>query len=242
MLGSQCIDQGDPGSPADPDGSRRDLGALPTYKTSPQILVTRPQPDEQDVSHQSAVEAVFNMPMDPATIIGDHVIVSGEGGDRGGNLAYDPLTRTVTFTPEEPFQSGETVSVLLTSGISSLWEQALEADYGWSFRIATGTDVVVTDPAGLPDRFALQQNYPNPFNAETTIRFSIERSGPVTLGVYNMLGQQVKTMFQGHLQAGGHRVSWDGSDRFGRPLASGVYFCRLEAEGRSEIRRMVLLK
>jgi len=218
------------------------MGALPTYKTAPQILLTRPASGEQDVSHQTAIAAVFDMPMNADSFTGDHVIVSGEGGDRGGSISYDPLTRTVTFTPDTPFQSGETVSVMLTGGISSLWDQVLETGYGWSFQITSSTDVVVTDADVLPHRFALQQNYPNPFNAETIIRFTIARSGPVRLTVYNLLGQQVDMLHQGQLDAGRHQISWNGTDRFDRPLASGVYFCRLEADDRSEIRRMVLLR
>ncbi len=218
------------------------MGALPTYKTPPEVILIRPQPAQQDVPRQTAIQATFNMPMDPGTFTSDHVIVSGQGGDRGGTIDYDPLTHTVSFSPDEPFQSGETVSVQLTSSLSSLWDQTLAADYGWTFQINTSSDVVVTDPIGLPDRFALQQNYPNPFNAWTTIRFSFETSGPVTLGVYNMLGQLVETLYRGELPAGQHQISWNGTDRSGRPLASGVYFCRLEADSRSEIRRMVLLK
>jgi hypothetical protein len=218
------------------------MGALPTYKTAPMVLVTRPQTGEQEVPRQAAIEATFDMPMDADTFTGDHLIVSGEGGSRGGSIAYDPLTRTVIFTPEEAFQPGETVSVTLTGGIASLWDQALEADYGWSFQITTSTDVAVTETDGLPGRFELEQNYPNPFNAETTIRFTLDRSGPASLAVYNMLGQRVKVLHQGELAAGRHQVSWNGTDRRGRALASGVYFCRLQAGGRSEVSRMVLLR
>jgi len=218
------------------------MGALPTYKTAPQILVTLPAAGEQDVPRQTAIEAAFNMPMDAESFTGDRVIVSGEGGDRGGSIAYDPLTRTLTFTPDTPFEPGETVSVLLTSGISSLWDQTLETDYGWSFQVTTGTDVADVDPDGLPDRFGLQQNYPNPFNAQTTIRFHIDQAGPVNLAVYNLLGHQVETLYRGKLDVGQHQVTWKGTDRHGRTLASGVYFCRLETGGRSEVRRMVLLR
>lgn len=218
------------------------MGALPTYKTAPRVLLTRPQSGEQNVSRETVIEAGFDMPMDADTFTGDDVIVSGEGGDRGGSIVYDPRTRTITFTPDEPFQPGETVSVLLTGSILSLWDQALEADYGWSFQVTTSTDVAVTDPDGLPGRFDLQQNYPNPFNAGTTIRFRLDRSGPASLAVYNLLGQRVEVLYQGELAAGQHQVTWDGADRRGRVLASGVYFCRLEAGGRSETRRMVLLR
>jgi C1A family cysteine protease len=94
----------------------------------------------------------------------------------------------------------------------------------------------------LPLRYALSQNYPNPFNAETQIRFSLPEKGPVTLEIFNILGQKVLTLAQGSYQAGLHQMAWDGSDGHGAPLASGIYFCRLRAGQFSETRRMVLLR
>jgi hypothetical protein len=218
------------------------MGALPTFKTAPQIILTHPNGSAQEVPQETVISATFDIPMDPATIDGDNFQVSGQGGDRNGTLSYDPLSKTATFAPDQPFDSGETVQVQLISGITSLWGQALTADYGWSFQITTGTEVIVTDPDGLPGRFALHQNFPNPFNAGTTIRFSIGRPGLVTLGVYNILGQLIKTLYLGELPAGNQQISWNSTDRFDQPLASGVYFCRLEANGQSKIMRMVLLK
>ena len=89
----------------------------------------------------------------------------------------------------------------------------------------------------LPQKFALQQNFPNPFNPQTTIRFTIAQSGPVKLTVFNVLGQKVKTLIDAPMQAGAHQVTFDG-----RNLASGIYWYRLQANGRVKVRKMVLLK
>lgn len=101
-----------------------------------------------------------------------------------------------------------------------------------------------TEPAPLPNEFALLQNYPNPFNPSTTIAFNNPESRPVkaTVGVYNILGQLVRQVFDGLAQPGLTRVVWDGRDEQGREAASGVYFYRLKTEQSSLARKMVLLK
>lgn len=242
QLGSLCIDKGNPDGQADPDGSRKDMGALPTYKTAPLITMTCPISSAQEVPRQTAVSAIFDMPMDPATITGDNFLISGQGGGRSGSISYDPLTHTATFTPDQPFDPGETVQAQMVNGISNLWGVAMAADYGWSFEITTSTGVETPQPGALPAQFALLQNYPNPFNAETQIRLSIPSSGQVDLRIYNMLGQLVKTLVDADLPAGDHQAVWNGTDDQGRALASGMYFYRLQAGGMSEVRRMVLLR
>ncbi len=242
MLGSKCIDTGHPGSDPDPDGSRKDMGALPTYKTAPQIAQINPAASAQEVPRETVVQAVFDRPMDPITINGDNFLVTGQGGGRNGTITYDPLAKTATFTPDEPFDPGEAVQVRLTDSIASLWGLTMPEDHVWTFEIVTGTGVVTPDPHGTPGRFGLQQNYPNPFNAGTQIRFGLAAPGHVGLRVYNMLGQLVKTLVDEDLPAGEHQVLWGGVDEQGRPLASGVYFYRLEAGGQGDVRRMVFTR
>ena len=94
----------------------------------------------------------------------------------------------------------------------------------------------------LPLRFSLAQNFPNPFNPSTQIRFQLEHPATVELAVYNVLGQKIKTLVSGGLPGGEHSVSWDGRDKRGLALSSGVYFYRLRADGRVLTRRMVLTK
>jgi hypothetical protein len=89
-----------------------------------------------------------------------------------------------------------------------------------------------------PVVFALMQNYPNPFNPTTEIKFSVEYTGRATVRLYNILGAEVATLFDGLAEAGQYyRVRLDGSR-----LASGVYFYRLESQGKSDLKKMVLLK
>jgi len=88
-----------------------------------------------------------------------------------------------------------------------------------------------------PDAYRLGQNYPNPFNVTTSIDFALPHFTSVRLSVFNLLGQEVASLFEGVLAAGEHRIVWDAS----RP-ASGVYFYKLEAGDFAQVRKMVLLR
>jgi len=94
----------------------------------------------------------------------------------------------------------------------------------------------------LPEYFALNQNHPNPFNPNTTIGFSLTRNARVKLEVYNILGQKIKTLLDGELNAGDHEVEWDGRGENGITMPTGVYFYRIETGDKATARKMLLLK
>jgi len=104
---------------------------------------------------------------------------------------------------------------------------------------------VVADPTGTRTNVlvnSLDQNYPNPFNPTTTIKFSIKERAHVSLKVYNVAGQLVKTLKNDELKPDKYTVRWNGLDNNGRPVASGVYFYKLVTKNFSKTRKMVLLK
>ncbi len=94
----------------------------------------------------------------------------------------------------------------------------------------------------LPTTFALNQNYPNPFNPTTQISFALPEASDVRIDVYNVLGQQVRTLVNSRLAAGMHEVTWDGRSEGGSSVSSGVYFYRLAAGDFSETRKMLMVK
>ncbi len=85
----------------------------------------------------------------------------------------------------------------------------------------------------IPTNYALRQNYPNPFNPETMIVFDLPEEAKVTLEVYNLMGQSVKTLVNDKKVAGRYQIMWDGSDEKGVAVASGVYFYQIKAVGKS---------
>jgi hypothetical protein len=90
--------------------------------------------------------------------------------------------------------------------------------------------------------FKLAQNFPNPFNPSTRIPFELTRGGRVGLSVFDVAGRRVRAVLERVLPAGLHEIEWDGRDDAGRPVASGVYFYRMQSGPQTETRRMVLLK
>ncbi len=97
-------------------------------------------------------------------------------------------------------------------------------------------------PEKLPTNYILQQNYPNPFNPKTTIRFEIPKSQSVTLQIYNILGEAVVKLVGERLAAGNYQYHWDGRDRWGKALSSGIYIYRLQAGKFVQQRKMVLMR
>ncbi|MFH1568659.1 MAG: FlgD immunoglobulin-like domain containing protein [Gemmatimonadota bacterium] len=102
--------------------------------------------------------------------------------------------------------------------------------------------VVEADPGATPLRFALEQSYPNPFNGETVIDFAVTVDSPVDLGVYDLLGQRVRTLAHGWRPAGWHAAAWDGRDDAGQVVATGVYLYRLEAREGITTRKLLRLR
>jgi hypothetical protein len=100
------------------------------------------------------------------------------------------------------------------------------------------------EKVSLPTRFALHQNHPNPFNPSTSIRYTVGTDHPVkvSLRIYNITGQLVKTLVDEEKSPGEHQEIWTGKNEEGHDVASGVYFYRLEVPEYSKSRRMVLLK
>jgi hypothetical protein len=101
---------------------------------------------------------------------------------------------------------------------------------------------VVENPDVIPEGYALRQNYPNPFNPSTEIAFEIPYDQRVTLTVYNLLGQPIRTLISDVRSAGVHTVTWDGKDDKGFNMASGVYIYRLETKDVNLAGRAVLIK
>lgn len=109
--------------------------------------------------------------------------------------------------------------------------------------------VLLTDPTtdsdpGTPGiKTGLHGTYPNPFNPATSIVFSIEKDGPVTVAVYDIAGRRIKTLIDGKMtEAGRHTISWDGLDNNGRRVSSGVYFCRFLSGETASSTKMILLR
>ena len=121
------------------------------------------------------------------------------------------------------------------------------------FKLAYELKFVAGDPAyvesmlleilsQIPSEFALGQNYPNPFNPITRLDYLLPRRSDVSIRVYNMLGQEIITLLRQEQPYGKYSVSWNGLDKSGKQVASGVYFTELRAGSIRKTRKMLLLK
>jgi hypothetical protein len=93
-----------------------------------------------------------------------------------------------------------------------------------------------------PVAFNLSRNYPNPFNPSTDIDFALPSAQHVTLDVYNVLGQHVRTLINGDLEAGEYSSIWNGRDESGASAPSGIYFYKLTAGSFTDTRKMLMIK
>jgi hypothetical protein len=103
--------------------------------------------------------------------------------------------------------------------------------------------------AEIPREYQLFQNYPNPFNPTTTIRYGLNQVSDVKLKIYNLLGQEIRTLISAPQEAGHHSIMWDGRDNNGIPVASGIYIYQLTANPVNAVgqrfmstRKMILMK
>jgi subtilisin-like proprotein convertase family protein len=114
----------------------------------------------------------------------------------------------------------------------------------WGLRIGfppstAGQGVIVSD---IPAKHFLARNRPNPFGQLTHLRFGLPRDGRVEVAVYDVTGRRVTVLASGQYPAGIHTAQWDGTDSAGRPVASGIYFCRFRADDFTATRSLVLMK
>lgn len=135
---------------------------------------------------------------------------------------------------------------LVGATAATTWTDATPEPWTWSYKLtcvdhagnespaAAPSQVSGAGDATVPAAFALSGPAPNPFNAGTTVRWEVPAGGAnVELAIFDARGCRVRTLVEGVLPAGRHSLRWDGRDEAGRALATGTYFCRLAADGRT---------
>lgn len=159
----------------------------------------------------------------PGQIAVGSMKVDGQGADGAGDLVE--FTFRTQGPPEATdFQILDGVLVDLAGSIDAI------------------NNIEIGNLKALPSDYSLEQNLPNPFNPSTTIKYQLPASGEVSLVIYNLLGQQVRTLLKETVDAGFHSIVWDGKNELGTQVASGVYIYRLQAGDFSTAKRMMLLK
>jgi len=168
-----------------------------------------------------------------------------------GTSAAGPHVAAAAALVQQAFPQAtmEDVAFLLSShAATDAFTGAVYNDtWGWGKlrilgAIGVATDVEDMAAGATPPRLLLGQNYPNPFNPSTWIPFHLPADGVVSVRIYNVRGELVKTVAERRMARGAHSVRWNGEDAKGRAVASGVYFCALAFGGRTETRTLVLMR
>ncbi len=190
---------------------------------------------------QSWVDISNNLPRDP-----DYFIPSGVAiNPLNPQILYVNSARYGIFVSHDGGRSWEDFNEGLRTGYSHAVTAIAPSDTNRIF-LATSSQSVWTItkiPTSVdnddvsPREYSILSNYPNPFNSITVIQYSLLESEPVILSIYNILGQQVATIFEGLQQAGEHTPTWDAS-----AFPSGVYFARMKTLKSSQSLKMILLK
>ena len=94
----------------------------------------------------------------------------------------------------------------------------------------------------LPKEFALHNNYPNPFNPNTTIRFDLPKASDVSIIIYNVLGQKIRTLDKSQMNPGYHSMNWNATNDYGVQVSAGMYFYQLRTSEFVKTKKMILLK
>ena len=140
----------------------------------------------------------------------------------------------------------ETVQVVVTDhdgnekvyDLEALQQLGLHQQMAVVNNITTSTDNEILDP----EVFTLHQNYPNPFNPETNISYDLPEDGLVSVNVYDMKGTLVKTLVNDVQSCGYRTLKWNGTNDKGQKVSAGLYLYRIEAEGFTDTKKMVLIK
>ncbi len=152
-------------------------------------------------------------------------------GYNDGNLPWLPTFEGLNFQP------GQEQYAHAYDSTASLY-----AVVEYAILISSKPSSVAEEETSIPGYFELLPNFPNPFNHQTVIRYTLSQPAEVSLVIYNILGQKVRTLVKEEKQNGTKSVAWNGKNDRGKEVSSGIYFYRLKAGEYSQTKRMVMLK
>ena len=174
-------------------------------------------------------------------------------GDDHGSVYMDdfymhlPLTTTGLFVTH-----GTLADAAVENGVTNLtWTWDVWSSDGFEYTPSSSGERTITvdvsemlgiDGLSLPTEFALHNNYPNPFNPVTNIIYDIPEVTDVTLEIYNVMGQRVRTLAQGSHEPGRYQIVWNATNDFGQGLSSGMYIYRIQAGDFVSVKKLVLMK
>ena len=192
------------------------------------------------------------VPEGASTVQVGAMLVQPTGDDHGSVYMDDfymhlPLVTTGLFV-----NYGALAQDAVENGVTDLtWTWDVWSHDGFEFTPSSSgprdihvdvSEMLGIDGLSLPTEFALHNNYPNPFNPVTIIVSDIPEFTDVTLEIYNVMGQRVRTLAQGSHEPGRYQIVWNATNDFGQGLSSGMYIYRIQAGDFVSVKKLVLMK
>ena len=192
------------------------------------------------------------VPEGASTVQVGALVLQPTGDDHGSVYLDDfymhlPLTTTGLFVTH-----GTLADAAVENGVTNLtWTWDVWSSDGFEYTPSSSGERTITvdvsemlgiDGLSLPTEFALHNNYPNPFNPVTNIIYDIPEVTDVTLEIYNVMGQRVRTLAQGSHEPGRYQIVWNATNDFGQGLSSGMYIYRIQAGDFVSVKKLVLMK
>ncbi len=168
----------------------------------------------------------------------------------GTVIRYSTANFPTGPTDGEPVYDGEASTTIHSINYDgTIYYSAFTYDASGNYSPGVNLVVQVTteteeeSKTNLPDHFELFQNYPNPFNPETVIKYQLPVASKLTIKIYDLLGNEIRTLVDGKQPAGSHSAIWDGRNNSGKSVSSGIYFYQINANGEfKQTKRMLLLR
>jgi methionine-rich copper-binding protein CopC len=200
----------------------------------PYIVDTYPADGAVDVPQNQAVIIVFSEPINQSSFMGY------SSPYHEFTLSWNAASDTLTLTPDTLYQINTTYTIYDTAGVDTAGNKI--AGLPVSFSFTTTPTGVEGDPGAQNNSFFLSPASPNPVRNSAEFRFGLAKDQKASLEIYNVLGQRVKSLVNGNLPAGNHKVKWNGCDQNGRKVSSGVYVYRLITGDNTYTRRFTVIR
>jgi hypothetical protein len=203
----------------------------PRRRNMMDTTVTRISAATRSKNDTVAVAFVTGLPVPRATVLSMHDTSATQTNNQKTNLPAAPGSIEYNQTHYALNLTYPTSSSLYTYGTKG---QRIGSWLDWKITMGIGDK---TNAQGIPVQYALNQNYPNPFNPSTAINYQLSVNSRVSLKIFDLLGREIATLVNGTVAPGTYTIQWDASSR-----PSGVYMYRLEVNGASTTKKMVLTK
>ncbi|MFO7890420.1 MAG: PKD domain-containing protein [bacterium] len=212
-------------------------------KSDPPLPFDLIQPLSYSFKHwPDTIKFIWHSTTDPDSE--SYVFYKWELRSQGGGVVVD----NKTFLNEEDTVFYHQPDTTLPAG-TYLWNVTAYDEQNYSFKAYPPGSLILERPtaveknrASVPNDFRLLENYPNPFNPETKIKYELPVAGNVTIKIYNMMGQQVRTLVNGFEEAGYHQVIWDGCNDKANKVPSGMYIYIMQCGSHVRMQKALLMK